>query len=310
MLENSIIILQQMLVMVLLVAAGYFFYKKGIIDNPTAEKLSRLLSTYIIPASVIVSFQRPFERVLAQELLLLFLIALASFLLSILLARKIYPPQKYDNYADRQMCIIFTNNGFLVFPLLEGMFGSLGVFLGSAHLAAMAVVLWTYGVFLMEGREQKFSAKKIAANPGVLSFLCGVLLFVSPVKLPGIVFLALKSLSGVMTPLAMMVLGSFIAQNSVKSFFADYAVWHGAFYRLLVIPALTMLILYFLPLTLTAKTVLLVAVAAPTAVVCTMFAKIYHTDYLFSTRVVALSTLLSIFTLPLVVTFFTYLSRF
>ncbi|NLM51819.1 MAG: hypothetical protein GX197_03215 [Firmicutes bacterium] len=308
MLEYGIIIFNQMIVMVLLVAAGYFFYKKGIIDDPAAEKLSRLLSTYIIPASIIVSFQRPYESALAKDLFSLFLTGLGSFLLSILLAQKVYPPQKFANYADRQMCIIFTNNGFLAFPLLEGMFGSLGVFLGSAHLAAMNLVLWTYGVYLMEENGKQLSLKKIVANPGVLAFLCGVIVFVSPVKLPHNIFLALKYLSGIMTPLAMIVLGSFIAQISVKSYFNDYSVRQASFYRLIVIPAVTMLILYFLPLALTAKIVLLVAVAAPTAVVSPMFAKIYHTDYLFSTRVVALSTLLSIITLPLIITVFTYLS--
>ncbi|NLP36128.1 MAG: hypothetical protein GX357_00550 [Firmicutes bacterium] len=308
MFTNGIIIFNQMIVMFFLVAAGYFFYKKEIIDNPTAEKLSLLLSTYIIPATILVSFQRPFEIIFAQELLILFITSLGLFALSILLARKVYPPQKYTNYADRQMCIIFPNNGFLAFPLLEGMFGSLGVFLGSAHLVAMTVVLWTYGVMLMEGPEKKISLKKIIFNPGVLAFICGALIFVSPVKLPNNFYLALEHISRLMTPLAMFVLGSFMAQIKVKSVFYAFSVWQATFFRLVFIPVLTMLLLYFIPLNFTAKIVLLVAVAAPSAVVNPMFAKIYHTDYLFSTRVVILSTLLSLITLPLLITVFTYIS--
>ena len=49
---------------------------------------------------------------------------------------------------------------------------------------------------------------------------------------------------------------------------------------------------------LNAALVLLVGVAAPCAIACAMFSQVYGADYLFATRAIALTTLLSVVTLP------------
>ena len=126
----------------------------------------------------------------------------------------------------------------------------------------------------------------------------GQLLFISPVKLPGVVYSAVELMSDMNTPLAMLILGSYLAQIDLKQMFCDKAVWKTAALRMLLIPA-ALVILMFLPVADMAKLVLMVAVATPSGITCAMFAQMYDSDYLFATRVVGLTTLLSLVLLPM-----------
>ena len=119
--------------------------------------------------------------------------------------------------------------------------------------------------------------------------------------------LALTHLANLNTPLAMLVLGGYMAQVDLKSCFIDRQVWKACAVRLLLIPAFTMLMLLLIPLEHTAKLTLLVGAAAPSAIATAMFAQIHGSDYLFSTKTVALSTLLSLVTLPSIIAVMSFL---
>lgn len=300
MLQNSLIVFHQITIMFLLMLVGFFFRHKQILDDHTTKKLSVILNTYIMPCCVIEAFQRPFETALARTLALTFLAAILLFLIAILLVTRIYPKSK----PDSRVCAVLSNNGFMSLPLLDALFGTTGVFLGSAHIVVMAIVIWTFGVSQLD-RNYRFQVSRILRTPGVLAAAFSILLFVSPIKLPAQVFSAVALLGDLNTPLAMLVLGAYLAQIDFRQVFRDPQVWKISCIRILIIPLLSVTVLLFFPLDLTAKLTLLIAIAAPTAVAAAMFAQIYETDYLFSTRVVALSTILSLITLPAWIAIFT-----
>lgn len=305
-LENSIIVLHQILIMFLLMVVGYILFKTGIFDNHTTTHLSTLLNTIVIPCCALASFNRDFDPALAGTLGLTMLSACGVFVVSIALSNALYRKGHPENYRDCRMCAVFSNNGFMSLPLLSAMFGETGVFLGSAHIVVMAVVLWTYGV-MQVNRDYRFSPMRILLNPGIIAAVLGMLLFLSPVNLPTDVSSALTHITNLNTPLAMLVLGGYLAQTNLASCFTEARIWRVGAVRLLIIPALTMALLYFMPLDNTAKLTLLVGTSAPTAIASAMFAQMYGSDYLYSTKVVALTTILSLFTLPAVIAAMSFL---
>lgn len=299
MFQHSILVFQQIIVMFLLIAVGYLLSHKAILDDHITKGLSLLLNKYIMPMCILRSFQRPFDAHLGHALLVLLGCGIVLFLLSIALVDRIYPKSRYVNYADRRVSAVLTNNGFMALPLLEAMFGADGVLLGSAHISCMAIVLWTYGIDQLSGGREHVSAKSILINPATLATLGGILLFCSPIKLPQPVFQAVDLLGDLNTPLAMLVLGCFIAQTDLRRCFIDRDIWRLAGVRLLVIPAISIALLLPVPLDAVAKLVLLTGFAAPCAFSAAMFGQLYGTDHLFSTRAIVLTTLLSALTLPL-----------
>lgn len=297
MLQNSLIVFHQILVMFLLMLVGYLIFRREILDNHTTARLSMLLNTIVMPCCVLSSFNRDFDPALARTLGVTFLCACVIFVGSIVLANALYRPGRAANFRDCRMCAVFPNNGFMALPLLSAMFGETGVFLGSAHIVVMAIALWTYGV-MQVNRDYRFSPTRILCNPGVIAALLGLVLFLSPFTLPADITTALTHISNLNTPLAMLVLGGYLAQTDLASCFTDARIWRVSAVRLVLIPALTIALLCCIPLRDTAKLTLLVGTAAPTAVASAMFAQMYGSDYLYATRVVALTTLLSLVTLP------------
>ena len=306
MLQYSTIVLHQMLIMFLLMAVGYLVFRRGILDNHTTKQVSVLLNTVVVPCNILNSFNRAYDGALAHSLALTFLAAIVIFLLSIALVNALYRPGKRKNYGDCRLCALLSNNGFMALPLLSALFGDTGVFLGAAHIVVMTVILWVYGVRQVSpGRP--FSARAIFLNPGVVAAALGLGLFLLPVSLPADLSGAIAHIANLNTPLAMLILGGYLAQVDLRACFSDARLWRISAVRLLVIPAMSIVVLLLLPLDPMAKLTVLVGSAAPSAVVAAMFAQMYDTDYLFSTRVVALTSLLSIVTLPAVIALMSFL---
>ena len=299
MFTNALIVLQQIIVMFLLILIGYFLFRKAVLTNETTQSITVLLNKYVVFFVLLRSFQRPFDPHLGYSLGVTLIGCAAVFLLSILLVNRLFSPAASANYADRRACAVLSNNGFMALPLLDAMYGSDGVFLGAASIACMAIVLWTYGVHQLSGGKEGFGIRNILVNPALIATVCGAALFCSPVKLPTLVYRAVDFMGDLNTPLAMLALGCFLAQVDLRRCFTDAAVWRVAAVRLLLIPAVTIVLLLVLPLDHMSKVVLLTGAAAPCALASAMFGQLYGTDYLFSTRVIALSTLLSVVTLPL-----------
>lgn len=310
MFENSKIVLAQIIVMFLIMLLGFYIFRKGIFDNETTKRLSGFLNRYVMPCAVVRAFQRPFDPALAKTFGLTMLCAAITFALSIALASAVYRPAGAANYADRRICIILTNDGFMALPLLAAMFGPVGVFLGAAHICCMTVVLWTYGVHqLSHGREKMTLRNVVFSNPGVIASVAGLVLFVSPVKLPAVAFTAVDLIGDLNTPLAMLCLGCFIAQVKLRECFSDRSLWVLSGLRLLVIPLAVMALLLFVPLAPMAKLSLLVGVAAPSAIACAMFSQMHGADFLFATRAITLTTILSAVTLPGLIAVMEYMMR-
>lgn len=67
--------------------------------------------------------------------------------LSILVSHLVFRKNgSHANFADKRFCVVFTNCGFMGLPLLDALYGSEGLFLGSAFIMVNNLLLWTYGV--------------------------------------------------------------------------------------------------------------------------------------------------------------------
>ncbi len=297
MLQNIIILAGQILVMLLLMAVGYACFRLEYIDNVGAVQLSNVLNRIVAPSVIINSFQRDFEPSLAQALLLSLVCAFLYFFLAMAVARLFF--RNVPDKADKRFCVVFTNCGFMSLPLLDVLFGSYGLFLGSAFIVVNNIFLWSYGVDQLS-KDVSFSQRlrSMLLNPGTVSLAIGLVLFLTPVSLPPSLSQTVAYMASLNTPVAMLVLGVFLAQCNLRDCFTDSAVYRVTAISLLVLPLLCMGLYLLLPIDETIKAALMICVSAPVAMASPMFAQVYGTNYLFSTKAVAVSTLLSVFSIP------------
>lgn len=303
MLNNTWLVTEQVLILFLLIAVGYIASRIRMLNEDGTRQLTNLLLVIITPAVIIRSFQTPFDVNLVQGLAIALISAVVSHASGAVVTRLIFRHQIESRRKVLEFSVIFSNSAFMSFPLLDAILGSQGVLFGSVYVAVFNIVQWTYGVRLMTGEKKAINWRQTFINPGTVPLFLAFPLFILQIRLPEIPTEVIRYLSALMSPIAMIIIGAQLSLIHPGSIFTDKSVLLSALLRLLIVPALIVVALVVLPLPLD-RTLFLACVipaAAPTAAGATLFATRYNQDTLLATRTVALSTLLSVLTIPFMI---------
>jgi predicted permease len=300
--DNSATVFNQVLILFLIMFVGFIAKKAGIINETVSKKLSELLLKITNPLLVLSSFQVDFSRDIMSNLVIVFLFAVAVNTASILLGQLLFAKYEAERKKIMKFSAIYSNCGFMGFPVLESLFGKTGVLYGSIFVAVFNIFLWTNGVaiFSSKGKLDKASMKKIALNPGIITVLIGILLFAFSVRLPGPVAKAVDLVGSMTTPLSMLLVGAVVAGCKFKELLKGWDLYYISAIRLILIPLGAFAALRILDVPKLLLTVCVLLVAMPAAATTTIFAELYDSDSIFASRVVVFTTLSSIVTLPLV----------
>ena len=292
-----LILLRQIAIMALLMAVGIYLSRKGFLSPQGTKDLGAILLRIIIPCVIVKSYITTYSRERLLELALSAGLALVAFILAMGIAYLVYGKRRrIENFASA-----FCNAGFIGIPLAQAVIGDEGVFYMAASVALLNLFQWTYGVYIMTDRRDSISAKTIAKNPVVIAIVIGIALFLSRLPVPGIVTSTLGYIAGMNTPVAMILMGTYMAKLPWRKLL-DKRAYGCVLLRLVVIPAVVLVVFWALPIT-NQNVALAAYLAAATPVganIC-VFAQQYDCDYEFSVVTVCLSTVLSIVTVPLMV---------
>lgn len=289
------IVLRQIVIMFVYMAIGGLLFQKGLITKEGSKSLANLLLYVVLPCVVVKSFcvARMPERM--SGLLVSFLAAFGILLLAMAVSHLLFKKNPIDDFGAA-----FSNAGFMGFPLVAAVQGSEAIFYAAGFVALLNALQWTYGQSLISGDPSYRSPKAILKNPLVLSLLLGILIFCFELPVPTIASDLLAALAALNAPLAMVILGVYLAQTDAKTLFNDPHLYVVAAARLVLIPLLTILVLKLLPAQYAAITTTLVIVAAaPIGSNVAVYAQKLGKDYAYAVRGVCLSTLLSAITMPL-----------
>ena len=296
--ELSMIILKQIVLMFIYMMIGFLLYKKKFVTKQGSKELGLILLYVILPVVIVKAYLVTFSAELLRGLALSFAASLLVLLLSMLLSRIVFR----SKYPIEQFSSAFSNAGFIGIPLVEMTFNdSMAVFYVSSFVALLNILQWTYGIVVMTGKRDSIAPKKITTNPIVISFIVGIILFFLPVELPEVLNSAVAAVSSMNAPVAMIILGTYLAQMKLRELFTDRMVYLCAVMRLIEIPLATAAVLALLPGNEMLKMSVLIVAATPVGSNVAIFAQMEEMDYTQAVKDICLSTLLCIVTIPLVV---------
>lgn len=296
--ETTSIVFQQTLTMAIYMLVGFALFKGGKITKEGSKSLANLLVWLIIPAVIINSFCVELSLEKLRALGLSALLAAVALAVSAAISHFAFKKSPVDNFAAA-----FSNCGFMGIPLVRAGFGDEAVFLLVGFVVLLNLLQWTYGAALLKGEKGAVSLKGVLLNPITVGTAAGVVLFVTGLgsRLPGVLGGAIGGLAALNSPVAMLVLGIYMAQTSLKETVMSPRLYVLSAVRLLLIPAVTLALLTPLPVDLTMKYVILLGASAPVGANVAVYAQLYGKDYSYACRTVVLSTVLSILTLPVLV---------
>ena len=300
------IVFQQVLIMFLLMLIGFIYAKATGMRKEECNRSCNILLMIVTPCLLLSNLQRPFNMEIVEELLFSLGLAAFSSIFSILAARFLFLPRgQEENKRIERYGASFGNVGFIGIPLVTGIFGEEYAVFAVVFVVMFHVFSWTVGVGILKGSFREMSWKEALLNPGVLSALVAVPLFIFNLTLPSPIESVVGYLSSLNTPLAMLVCGFFIAGVDWKRF-REKGVLYASLTRLVFIPLLTMLLYWAIGLHrwvedgVTLVLVNLIAGACPSAIATSMMAARYGLDGEYASVIVAVTTVGCLATVPLI----------
>ncbi len=293
----------QVAIMFGLMAVGWVSYRARWLGTPALQGLTNLLLFLVAPAVTIQAFQRPFDAGRLRTIGIVFVIDLVAFAVTIAVARVLMNRRLVPDAAMRkalQFGTVYSNAGFIGIPLTQALLGSDGVFYAVTYVAAYTVYVWTHGISLFghEHVRPSMKVRRVLLNPGIISILIALPLYILSVHIPSPASDVVGYLAAMNTPLSMIVVGVNLAAFSLRTIFSDRFVWLGVLARNVLVPAIFVLLLGLLPIDPVARMAILISIATPVGAMLVIFSVRHDQDTQFATRLLCLSTLLCVITLP------------
>lgn len=300
MLNNLLTVGTQVLILFAMIAIGFALSKCKLVSEPGVGGMTNTLLWAVTPCLIIETFSRSFDRQLALSLGIFAVGAILGTALAALLSTLLFRRFGEDS-AIMTFAGTFSNCGFMGLPLAQALFGAEGVMYASIFVVIFHLSQWTYGYAVLSGG--KISLKRLIVNPGVIGLVLGLPLFFLSVTLPDMLSQIIGSVADINTPLAMIVIGCHLARADLLKALTDKRVYAVSGVRLLLAPALSILLTWLLPipyLSSVACSVLCIELAAPCAATSVLIGTLCGHDAELPSRCVAISTLLSVLTLPII----------
>lgn len=307
MLISFLSVAQQVVILFILITVGFFAAKKKVFTKETVANLAAFILYVVTPCVIIESFNRPFDSSMLSSLFIAFGCAAFVHLLTILLVTILIKDPSQARKRVLRFGVVFSNCGYMALPLQSALLGSDGVFFGAAFIAVFNLFVWTYGIRLMDETTKGPVLKKMFLNPGVIGVGIGLLLFLTPLDLPVLIFKPVQYLAALNTPLPMVVVGYYLSGITSLAFLKDAKLLWSLVLRLVVVPLLCLGALYLIGIRGILLTAMIIAAASPTGVNTVMFAVKFNKDPELGVTMVSVSTLFAILTMPLIVAFTMFL---
>lgn len=141
-------------------------------------------------------------------------------------------------------------------------------------------------------------------NIGVIACIAAMLLYFLQTPVPSFLQAFITNLGNLTAPLSMMIIGASLAQMPLKELFLDKKLLLFSLVKLLLLPAVWMIMVNRVAEQEILRGVCLVMMATPVGSMTAMLAQQYGGDYETASRGVALTTVLSVITMPLLAAVF------
>lgn len=306
----AFIILNQAVLMMLLILVGVIAYRTKIVDKTGGRQFSNFVLEIVTPVLVVNAYAEvEYETRLVKNLLWTFVLAAASYVISILVVYLLLRKKSGRETEIERFSAIYSNCGFMGIPLASALFGNEGVFYATAFLTVFFCFAWTHGIMLLTGQNDRLALVKKLTSPTMIGIVIGLLLFFFRITLPDLLQTTFDYIAGLNTPLAMIASGISVAQADILRALRSPRVYYVSAVKLLAVPAVLMVL--FLPLTfisLEIRTVVLVLSAAPSAAMCTLQCQKHGKNDGYAAHIFAMTTIFSMVTMPLVVKVFALLA--
>lgn len=306
----NLVLLNQLIQLFLVMGAGYILYKLKYIDTAFRQKLTRLLLDVTLPLMILSSVmnndtQKDYEKI-GSVFFYSFIIYVFLTIISIVIIKLLhFPPDQQGMYMFMHM---FSNTAFMGFPIINSLYGSEAMLYTAILNIFFNIFAFTVGILMVNYNpaDRKNSDEgtslinlKNLLTPGTVGSLAAVVIYFIPVSYPSVIKGFCSSVGGVTSALAMILIGSTLAEMPVRIIFNDWRVYVFTLVKQIIVPVLVWPLMKFTISDELIRSVLFILFLMPVGNTAVLFATRFEKNGELAAKTVFVTTLISILTIPL-----------
>lgn len=298
---------------------GFVLRKLNLVNANFAKALS-VLTVYVTQGAMFLhSYIVEYNPEIFKGILLTFVISLCVHLLFYVMAKQTFKKAPEEVRKVLHFGLMFSNAGYMGIPVVESVFGPEYTVYVTIYVIWFNVFTFSLGRLIYTGDKKYMSIKEAIVNPAVIPILAGIVLYFTGVggwvqnmlsqptlagETVSAFYSVLTALKGLVAPMTMMIVGVRLAELDFGGIFKDKKVYIFTALRMLVFPTVVWLLLkplnMFGVVDMTVMSIVIVLASTPSAAATSMFAELYGGDKVYAGKVVAITTLMAIITMPIV----------
>lgn len=281
------------------VAAAYVLRTKGIFTAQDQKSITNVLMKFVVYFTVIMSSQQEFSLEAARAILITGAYAILFYAFSIPCMIAISKRLKLEEKKRRVLVssVIFCNITFIGYPILQELYGNIGLLCAIAFSMIYNVLFYTWGMAYLGGgvcvSPRSLFTNKIAA----VSVLALVMYFLQ-IHIPEPLYSTFANVGALTMPLSMLIIGCNLAESGIWNIIRNRELYLPTLLRMAVLPATVYLIMNALGVDRLIVQITTIIAALPSGSMTTIVASEYGCAPSYAANLMVQTMLAMIVTLP------------
>lgn len=297
---NINILINQVGILFLIMLIGVYARKKKFICNETKKDMIDIVINITLPCMIVISFNQKISIELIRNAEIILIVSLVIHIGSFFLSKILFNRYPDDIKSVLRYSAVFSNATFMEYPVLEALYGNIGIFYASIYLLPYRIFMWTFGIALFAKNKKQNYVKEIFLNPGIIAVFIGLAISITSIEVPAILSKTMSMVGGITTPLSMIIVGATLSDIKIQGMFKESSIWYNSIIRLIILPIFSLILFRTLGVKDVVLAVAILLTAMPTGAMTTILAGKYDANSNFASKCVFTTTTLSIVTIPLI----------
>lgn len=294
--------------LILMVGVGFFVVRTRIVGEGFEKQLTSLIMKIILPCMIVKSMMGAFSVEALKNSGQLVLLAIVLLVITFVLGQVMYRLMgKTSSGRIMRFCMIFTNFTFVGIPVIETLFGDMGVFYFVIFVVPYRMVYYSAAQPMLTPPGQTHEKRSFGAmlkgwfSVPVVAVFVGLFLYLTQIQLPSPVSGVINSIGSCASPLGMLLCGMSLGRYPIRKLLRPRYLW-VPLVRNLLLPALVLGLSLLIGLEREIAQQVVMFAALPVASLLAAFTIQYDPDQetqFEAAAAVLLSTFFCAFTIPL-----------
>ena len=313
-----LLIFSKVLVVFIYIGVGFIANRLKVLPEESVKHFISLVMGITVPCLVISSItgqdiNGDMYRNTILTLVLTTVVLIVTAVVTTFVSDRIFPWKDQQDRNVLAAAMTGCNAGFMGLPIASAVFGELVFYYLVIQNIANNLYLFVMSLAQLHHRESEKSSKSLSeklkplVNPTSVATIVSLIMLFAGIHLPEYAMDIVTTLGDITIPLSMILVGVQLGGADFKKLIADKALLITSVMKLIAVPALALLILTPMPADPVVKLTVLLGMCFPSAVIGVAVAAQENKNYQLMAEAVAITTLLSVITLPVWIMIISYL---